>query len=105
MIASLAMREDTTMREPSVSWRQREAKDDADVLVLKFDVGVELRIAGELGLRMAHWESRPEFDPEVQREEVARAIEWGRLHDAELRARFHRHLSGFFNGDRGPGPE
>ncbi|HEX3594571.1 MAG TPA: hypothetical protein VHU80_05705, partial [Polyangiaceae bacterium] len=69
-------------REPSFSWRQElEREKPIDVLVLTFACGVELRIAGEFGLLMAHWETRPEFEPETQRAEVARAIEWARHRD------------------------
>jgi len=41
-----------------------------------------------------------EFDPEAQRAEVSRALEWGRLHDRELRARIHaRHTATLVQAD------
>jgi hypothetical protein len=89
------------MQEPSVSWRrQRGADGEIDVLVLRFDQGVELHIVGVLGLRIAHWETRAEVDPEAQRAEVARALEWGRAHAAELRERFRKSSGGHTLGGR-----
>jgi hypothetical protein len=79
------------MREPSVSWkRQRGPDDEVHVLVLTFDHGVELQVAGEHGLRLAHWETRAGLDPDLQRAEVARALEWGRSHDEDVRALFKK---------------
>ena len=70
------------------------------MLVAAFDHGVELRLAGEMGLRMAHWETKPGLDPELQRAEVARALEWGRVHDQELRAKIRaRHASELVKAD------
>jgi len=77
------------MREPGISWRsERRAEGKVDVLVVAFELGVEIRISGELGLRNVHWETSPDVDAEAQRAEVARAVEWGRLHDSDVRARF-----------------
>jgi hypothetical protein len=85
-------------REPKISWRREQGA--SEVLVAKFDHGVELRLANETSLRMAHWETKAEFDPEVQRAEVSRALEWGRVHDRELRARLHaRHTAALVKAD------
>lgn len=72
-------------REPKISWKRERGA--SDVLVAAFDHGVELQLADEMSLRMAHWKTKPQFDPEAQRAEVSRALEWGRAHDHELRAR------------------
>jgi hypothetical protein len=81
------------MREPCVSWRRQRGVDgDCHVLVLTFDHGVALQVAGELALRLAHWSTRPDLDPDLQRQEVARALEWGRAHDDDIRALFKRRV-------------
>ena len=74
-------------REPKISWRREQGA--SEVLVAAFDHGIELRLADEMSVRMAHWETSAEFDPEAQRAEVSRALEWGRVHDRELRAKIH----------------
>src|SRR5258706_10309416 len=77
------------MSQPAISWRsERRTESKGDVLVVMFDLGVEIRIAGEFALRTVHWETTPTLDADAQRAEVARAIDWGRLHDTELRGRF-----------------
>jgi len=85
-------------KEPKIFWRRVRGANE--VLVAAFDHGVELRLADEMSLRMAHWETKPEFDPEVQRVEVSRALEWGRDHDRELRARIRaRHTAALVQSD------
>lgn len=80
------------MQEPTHSFKRKaEANGGVEVLVLKFEHGVELHVAGELGLRMAYWKTVPQYDPEAQRAEVARAIDWAREHDEEIRARIRKH--------------
>ncbi|HEX3597179.1 MAG TPA: hypothetical protein VHU80_18855 [Polyangiaceae bacterium] len=64
------------------------------MLVLSFDHGVELRVVGEHGLKLARWETETERSPEVQREEVACALEWGRVHDEDIRALFKKRVGG-----------
>ena len=79
------------MQEPTHSFqRKTEANGDVEVLVLRFEHGVELRVAGELGLRMPYWKTSPQYDPEAQRLEVARAIDWAREHDEEIRTRIRK---------------
>ena len=70
------------------------------MLVATFDHGVELRLTDERSLRMAHWETKPQFDPALQRAEASRALEWGRDHDQELRAKIRaRHAAELVKSD------
>ena len=98
MIAQATIREGLMAREPKISWRREPGTND--LLVAAFDHGVQLRLADEMSLRMAHWETKPEFDPELQRAEVSRALEWGRVHDQELRAKIRaRHAAELVKSD------
>jgi hypothetical protein len=98
MIAQATSGRVSMAREPKISWRREPGT--SDVLVAAFDHGVELRLADERSLRMAHWETKPDFDPELQRAEVSRALEWGREHDQELRAKIRaRHAAELVKAD------